>query len=267
MRSDDLEKLRVLMAKPHGITLCTGPTGCGKTTTLYSVLRALNDIGVKILTAEDPVEYNLEGVMQVQVNEEIGVTFPRLLRSFVRQDPDIILIGEIRDKETGSIAIQASLTGHLVFSTSHTNDAATSITRLIDLGLEPYLVNATLEGIVAQRLVRKICGNCKEGYEPGPESLIAAGLRPQDLEGKKFYRGRGCEMCNNIGYRGRMGLFEMLLLEDEIRELLMHDVSTGELRVAARKQGARSLRESGLLAVYDGMTSLEEIARVTLSDE
>ena len=266
LRSDDQENLRILMAKPHGITLCTGPTGCGKTTTLYSVLRSLNDIGVKILTAEDPVEYDLEGIMQVQVNEEIDVTFARLLRSYVRQDPDIILIGEVRDRETGEIAVQASLTGHLVFSTSHTNDAASAITRLIDLGLEPYLINATLEGIVAQRLVRKICPNCKEEYEPTVDSLLSMDLRAEDVEGKKFARGRGCELCNNIGYRGRLGLFEILLLNEELREMLMQDSSTGEIRACARKYGARALRDTGLLAVYDGHTTLEEVSRVTLSE-
>ncbi len=265
-RSDDLGSVRELMAKTHGIVMCTGPTGCGKTTTLYSVLRAMNDVGVKILTAEDPVEYDLEGIMQVNVNEEIGVSFSRLLRNFVRQDPDIILVGEVRDIETGEIAIQASLTGHLVFSTSHTNDAPTTVIRLIDLGLEPYLINATLEGIVAQRLVRRTCMNCKEEYEPGVDSVLAVGLRPEDVEGKKFYRGRGCELCNNIGYRGRMGVFEVLTMNEELREMLMGDISTGELRACARRHGVRSLRDSGLLAVYDGLTTLEEVARSTLAE-
>jgi len=266
MRSDDLDQMRTLMDKPHGITLCTGPTGCGKTTTLYSVLRTLNVVGVKILTVEDPVEYDLDGIMQVQINDEIGVTFSKCLRAFVRQDPDIILVGEIRDRETGDIAIQASLTGHLVFSTSHTNDAATAITRLIDLGLEPYLLNATLEGIVAQRLVRRMCTNCVEEYQPSIDSLLEVGLRPEDVEGKKFFRGRGCDVCNNIGYRGRTGIYEFFMMNEELRELLMHESSTGEVRAAGRRLGARSLRESGLLAVYDGQTTLEEISRVTLSD-
>ncbi|MDP6439197.1 MAG: ATPase, T2SS/T4P/T4SS family [Candidatus Brocadiia bacterium] len=265
-RSDDLEGVRELMAKTHGIVMCTGPTGCGKTTTLYSVLRSLNDVGVKILTAEEPVEYDLEGIMQVNVNEEIGVSFSRLLRNFVRQDPDIILVGEVRDVETGEIAIQASLTGHLVFSTSHTNNAPTTIIRLIDLGLEPYLINATLEGVIAQRLVRRTCTNCKEEYEPGADSVLAVGLRLEDVEGKKFYRGRGCEVCNNIGYRGRMGVFEVLTMNEELREMLMGTISTGELRACARRHGARSLRASGLLAVYDGLTTLEEVARATLAE-
>ena len=264
LRSDDMDKVRALMARPHGITLCTGPTGCGKTTTLYSILRTLNDVGVKILTAEDPVEYELEGIMQVQINDDIGLTFPRMLRHFVRQDPDIILVGEIRDRETGEIAIQASLTGHSVFSTSHTNDAATAITRLLDLGLEAYLLNATLEGVLAERLVRKICSNCKEEYRPGQDSFMALGLRASDMEGKKFYRGRGCDMCNNIGYRGRMGIFEVLIVNEEVRDMLISGAATGELRASSRRYGSRSLRDSGLLAVYDGYTTLEEVARSTL---
>jgi len=264
LRTDDAEVMQRLIAKPHGIVLCTGPTGCGKTTTLYSILRQLNDVGVKILTAEDPVEYDLEGIMQMQIRADIGVTFARSLRHFLRQDPDIILIGEIRDLETAQIAVQASLTGHLVFSTSHTNDAATAITRLADLGLEPYLMNATLEGIVAQRLVRRICTNCKEEYEPAPESLLAVGLKPENVAGKTFYRGRGCDLCNNIGYRGRMGVFEMMEMNQELRDLLLSDASTGELRACARKYGARSMRASGLLAVYDGFTTIEEVARSTV---
>ncbi len=267
LRTDDLEAVRELMHKPHGIVLCTGPTGCGKTTTLYSILRELNEVGVKILTAEDPVEYDLEGIMQVQVNPDIDVTFSRCLRHFVRQDPDIILIGEIRDLETGQIAIQSSLTGHLVFTTSHTNDAVTAITRMVDLGLEPYMINATLEGIVSQRLVRRICTNCKEQYEPSVDSLMQVGLRPEDVTGNTFYRGRGCEMCNNIGYRGRMGLFEVLVLQEEIRDMLMSEVSTSQLRACARKQGVRSLRNSGLLAVYDGMTTVEEVVRSTPAED
>jgi len=264
LRPDEMEAVDRLIAKPHGIVMCTGPTGCGKTTTLYSILRQLNDISLKILTAEDPVEYDLEGVMQLQINQDIGVTFARSLRHFLRQDPDIILIGEVRDLETAQIAVQASLTGHLVFSTTHTNDAATSIVRLIDLGLEPYLINATLEGIIAQRLVRRICANCKEEYEPSPESLLQVGLKPENVAGKKFYRGRGCDLCNNIGYRGRMGVFEIVEMNQELRDLLMSDASTGELRACARKYGTRSMRASGLLAVYDGETTIEEISRSTV---
>jgi len=266
LRRDDMDQLVDLLQRPHGIILCTGPTGCGKTTTLYAALRELNDVGVKILTVEDPVEYDIEGIMQMPVRAELGVGFASGMRYFLRQDPDIILVGEIRDRETGDMAIQASLTGHVVFSTVHTNDAATAITRLIDLGLEPYLINATLEGIVAQRLVRKICTNCKEEYEPTPEALLALGLRPEDVEGKRFYRGRGCDRCNSIGYFGRVGIYEILVANDELRDMMMHGASTQELRAASRKYGCRSLRQSGLLAVYDGMTTIEEISRVTLAE-
>jgi len=266
LRADDMEQVHKLINKPTGIVLCTGPTGCGKTTTLYAILNELNDVGVKILTAEDPVEYNLEGVMQVQIKPEIDLTFARCLRHFLRQDPDIILVGEVRDLETAEIAVQASLTGHIVFSTSHTNDAATAITRLIDLGLEPYLINASLEGVVAQRLVRRICTNCKEEYEPTAENLMQVGLRPEEVSGKKFFRGRGCQLCNNIGYRGRMGVFEILVMNDELRDLLLRDASTGELRQCARKYGTRSLRDSGLLAAYDGLTTVEEVARATVTE-
>ncbi len=204
--------------------------------------------------------------MQMPVRPDIGVTFASAMRSFLRQDPDIILVGEIRDQETGEIAIQASLTGHVVFSTVHTNDAATAITRLIDLGMEPYLINATLEGIVAQRLVRKICSNCKEEYEPTAEAVMALGLRPEDIKGKKFYRGRGCDRCNNIGYFGRMGIYEILIVNDELREMMLHGRSTQEIRASSRKFGARSLRQSGLLAIYDGLTTIEEVSRVTIGD-
>jgi len=266
LRRDDTEKVMDLMYRPHGIILCTGPTGCGKTTTLYAALRERNDIGVKILTVEDPVEYDIEGIMQMPVRPDIGVEFAIAMRHFLRQDPDIILVGEIRDKETGEMAIQASLTGHVVFSTLHTNDAPTAITRLIDLGLEPYLINATLEGVIAQRLVRKICPNCREEYEPTPDAILSLGLRPEDVKGKKFYRGRGCDRCTNIGYLGRMGLFEILVMNDELRDMMLHGASTQELRTAARRHGTRSLRESGVLAIYDGLTTIEEVARVTLAE-
>ncbi len=266
LRRDDTERVVELMYRPHGIILCTGPTGCGKTTTLYACLKERNDIGVKILTVEDPVEYDIQGIMQMPVRSEIGVDFAIAMRHFLRQDPDIILVGEIRDKETGDMAIQASLTGHVVFSTLHTNDAPTAITRLIDLGLEPYLINATLEGIVAQRLVRRICPNCKEEYEPTPDALFSLGVRPEDVKGKKFYRGRGCDRCTNIGYLGRMGVFEILIMNDELRDMMLHGASTQELRSACRRFGTRSLRAGGLLAIYDGMTTIEEVSRVTLAD-
>jgi type IV pilus assembly protein PilB len=266
LRRDDMDKVMDLMYRTHGIILCTGPTGCGKTTTLYAALKERNDIGVKIVTAEDTVEYDIDGIMQMAVRPEIGVEFASAMRFFLRQDPDIILVGEIRDRETGEMAIQASLTGHVVFSTLHTNDAPTAITRLIDLGLEPYLINATLEGIVAERLVRRICPNCREEYEPTPEAILTLGLRPEDVKGKKFYRGRGCDRCNNIGYLGRLGIFEILVINDQLRELMLQGASTQEIRAASRKLGCRSLRQSGLLAVYDGLTTIEEIARATLAE-
>ncbi|MHC5035638.1 MAG: GspE/PulE family protein [Planctomycetota bacterium] len=266
LRRDDMDIIMELMYRPHGIILCTGPTGCGKTTTLYAALKERNEIGTKIITAEDPVEYDITGIMQMEINPAAGVEFATAMRFFLRQDPDIILVGEIRDKETGNMAIQASLTGHVVFSTVHTNDAPTAITRLIDLGLEPYLINATLEGVVAQRLVRRICPNCREEYQPTPEAVLSVGLRPEDVAGKKFFRGRGCDRCNNIGYYGRLGIFEILIVNDELREMMLHDASTQEIRSASRRMGCRSLRQSGLLAIYDGLTTIEEISRATLGD-
>jgi len=266
-REEDLAVVRQLIKKPHGIVIVTGPTGCGKTTTLYSALHELNSPEVKIITSEDPVEYDLDGMIQVQIKADIGLTFARCLRSFLRQDPDIILVGEIRDLETAQISVQASLTGHLVFSTLHTNDAPSSIARLLDLGLEPFLVTATLEAIVAQRLVRRICLNCKEEYQPSETQLMELNLTPEDVAGRVFYYGRGCDYCNNTGYRGRQALFELLLMDDEQRELIMTNASTSALRVEARKRGMRTLREVGLLSIYDGVTSIEEVVRETLGEE
>ena len=267
MRQDELEKFRQHFSKPHGIILVTGPTGCGKTTTLYSALMVLNDISTKIITTEDPVEFDLEGIMQVQVNEVIGVTFGRCLRHILRQDPDKILVGEIRDLETGQLAIQASLTGHLVMTTLHTTDAPTAITRLIDMGLEPYLLNATMEAIIAERLVRKICLECKTEYTPTKEELMELQLSPEDVAGKKFHYGRGCKACNHTGYHGRTGIFEIMSITDELRELISYDISTGRLRQAAMRTGMRTLRESGLLKIYDGITTIEGVARQTLVGE
>jgi len=267
MREDDLRVFRQLIKKPHGIIICTGPTGSGKTTTLYAALRELNSPDVKILTAEDPVEYDIDGMIQTQINPDIGLTFARCLRHFLRQDPDIILVGEIRDRETAEISVQASLTGHLVFTTLHTNDAPSSIARLLDLGLEPFQVTATLEAIIAQRLVRRICEHCKEQFEPTEEMLMELNLRPDDVKGQKFYYGRGCDYCNNTGYRGRTAIFEIMVLDDEIRELIMKHASTNILRTEARKRGMRSLRESGLLAIYDGVTTIEEVVRETLMED
>lgn len=267
MRQDDLDTFRQLARKPNGIVIVTGPTGSGKTTTLYSALGELNTTDVKILTAEDPVEYDIDGLVQIQVHPDVGLTFASALRSFLRQDPDIILVGETRDLETAQIAVQASLTGHLVFTTLHTNDAPSSIARLLDLGLESFLVTATIEGIVAQRLVRKICSHCKEAYTPSEEELFRLDITSEDLANRQLYRGAGCDHCNQSGYRGRMGLFEIMVLDDELRELIMQSASTQVLRNEAQKRGMRSLRHSGLLALYDGMTTVDEVARETMIDD
>jgi len=267
LREDDLDRFRQLMHKPNGIVIVTGPTGSGKTTTLYAALNEMNDIETKILTCEDPVEYDIDGLIQVQVNTEQGLTFAKALRSFLRQDPDIILVGEMRDLETAQIAVQASLTGHLVFSTLHTNDAPSSIARLLDLGLEPFLVTATLEGIVAQRLVRKICTRCKEEYTPTEEQLMELALSEEDVEGRSFFRGKGCDYCNQTGHRGRLAIFEIMVLDDEIRELIMDNASTNVLRSESKKRGMRTLRESGLMAIFDGLTTIEEVVRETALEE
>jgi type IV pilus assembly protein PilB len=259
--------IKRMVQKPEGVIIVTGPTGSGKTTTLYSALRELNDISSKLITAEDPVEYDIDGIIQCQIKPDIELTFARILRSMLRQDPDTILVGEIRDKETAEIAVQASLTGHLVFSTLHTNDAPSAIARLLDLGLEPFLVTATLEGIVAQRLVRKICTNCKAEYTPAEEQLMELELRPEDVAGKTFYYGKGCENCNNTGYRGRFGLYEIMLLDDDMRDMIVKHASTQVLRAEAKKRGMRTLRHSGLMAIYDGISTIEEVVRETIVEE
>lgn len=265
-RHDDLELTRRLIHKPNGIVIVTGPTGSGKTTTLYSALNELNDVEKKIITTEDPVEYDIEGITQVQMRADIGLTFAKCLRSILRQDPDIVMVGEIRDLETAEIAAQASLTGHLVFTTLHTNDAPSSIARLLDLGVEPFLVTATLEGIVAQRLVRKICERCRTPFEPTESQLMELSLTPEDVKGKKFYYGRGCDRCNKTGYKGRVGLFEIMVFNDEIRELIMNNASTNVLRQAAQKAGMKLLRDNGLAAIYDGVTTIDEVAKETISE-
>ncbi|MHC4712822.1 MAG: GspE/PulE family protein [Planctomycetota bacterium] len=266
LREDDLERVREHFYKPHGIVLVTGPTGCGKTTTLYSALVEMNKITDKIITTEDPVEYDLPGIMQVQIRADIGVTFASCLRSILRQDPDRILVGEIRDLETAEMAVQASLTGHIVLSTLHTNDAPTAVTRVVDMGLEPFLVTATLECIVAQRLVRTICPRCKTDYSPGDEELMELGLTHSDVENKQFFYGKGCNFCNNTGYKGRTGIFEIMMINDEMRDLIMHEASTAALREAAIRNGMRTMRESGLLAIYDGITAIEEVVKQTIMD-
>jgi type IV pilus assembly protein PilB len=267
MREEDLKTFRALIHKPNGIVVVTGPTGSGKTTTLYSALRELNDPSSKLITAEDPVEYDIDGIVQCQVKPDIELTFGRILRSMLRQDPDIILVGEIRDKETAEIAVQASLTGHLVFSTLHTNDAPSCIARLLDLGLEPFLVTATLEGVCAQRLVRKICLNCKAPYSPTEDQLFELGVKKDDVAGKSFFYGRGCDMCNNTGYKGRYGLYEFMALDDEMRDMIVQHASTQQLRVEAKKRGMRTLRQSGLLSIYDGVTTIEEVVKETILEE
>jgi type IV pilus assembly protein PilB len=266
MRDDELVIFRQLIAKPNGIIINTGPTGSGKTTTLYAALNELNDPGVKILTAEDPVEYDIDGLVQVQVRPEVGLTFARALRSFLRQDPDIILVGETRDLETAQISVQASLTGHLVFTTLHTNDAPSAIARLLDLGMEAFLLTATLEAVVAQRLVRRICSHCKAEYKPSEEQLMELELTPDDVGDRVFYYGKGCDYCNNTGYRGRLGIFEIMVMDDHIRELIMRHASSSVLRRESVKRGMRTLRESGLLAIYDGVTTIDEVVRETLID-
>ena len=263
LRQYELKLFRQLIDKPNGIIIVTGPTGCGKTTTLYSALTELNNIETKVITTEDPIEYDLDGVIQVQMRPGIGLTFARCLRSILRQDPDIILVGEIRDLETAEISAQASLTGHIVFTTLHTNDAPSSIARLLDLGVEPFLMTATLEGIVGQRLVRKICEHCKTPYEPTDLQLAEVGLTPEEIHEKKFYYGRGCSRCNNTGYRGRTGIFELMAFTDEIRELIMNQASTAVLRAAGQKGGMRLLRDNGLEAIYDGITTMDEVVKET----
>jgi type IV pilus assembly protein PilB len=265
-RPNDLKVVRQLIHKPNGIIIVTGPTGSGKTTTLYAALTELNDIETKIITTEDPIEYDIDGVIQVQMRPDIGVTFGRCLRSILRQDPDVVLVGEIRDLETAEISAQASLTGHIVFTTLHTNDAPSSLARLLDLGIEPFLLTATIEGIVAQRLIRKICENCKTPFTPSESQLMELGLSPEDVKDKKFYYGRGCSKCNNTGYKGRTALFEIMTFNDEIRELVMNHASTNVLRAAAQRSGMKLLRDAGLAAMYDGITTIDEVVKETIAE-
>jgi type IV pilus assembly protein PilB len=264
LRPDEVAIVRKLLHLPHGIILVTGPTGCGKTTTLYSALREANQVDTKIITTEDPVEYDIEGLIQIQVNEEIGVSYAKCLRAILRHDPDMILVGEIRDRETAGIAIEASLTGHVVFSTVHTNDAPLAVTRMVDVGVEPFLLSATLEAVVAQRLVRRICSGCKTPYEPTDAVLMELGLTAADAGGRKFHYGKGCETCHFTGYRGRTAIFEIMVVSEPIRQLIMDGAPTSTIRDRARGDGMRTLRESGLLAIYDGLTTVEEVLRETI---
>jgi type IV pilus assembly protein PilB len=258
-----LVDFRRMIHQPNGIVLVTGPTGSGKTTTLYGALNELNSIEDKLITTEDPVEYEIDGIVQIPIDPTIGNTFAQCLRSILRQDPDIILVGEIRDLETAEIAVQASLTGHLVFSTLHTNDAPSAVTRLRDMGIPPFLITATLEGILAQRLVRKICQECREETMPSMEQLADLELTPDDVVGKKFYRGRGCGNCNNTGFKGRKGLFELMPVNDIVRDLINRSGSTVQLRDAALQAGMRPLRQAAMMDVFDGTTTIEEAIRET----
>jgi len=266
MNDVTLKGFREVIKKPNGIILVTGPTGSGKTTTLYSALSELNEISDKLITTEDPVEYDIDGIIQIPIDHEIGNTFAACLRAILRQDPDRILVGEIRDLETAEIAVQASLTGHTVFSTLHTNDAPGTITRLRDMGIQPFMITATVEAILAQRLVRRICANCREEVEVSDRILAQLSMTHADLEGRKFYRGKGCETCNNTGYKGRVGLFELMIMNEELREMIVKKASTNELRSAARRFGMVTLREAGMNFAYEGTTTIDEVIRETIME-
>ncbi|MBA2117319.1 GspE/PulE family protein [Bremerella alba] len=261
-----LKEFRQVMHKPNGIVLVTGPTGSGKTTTLYSALSELNSVNEKLITTEDPVEYDIEGIIQIPIDADIGNTFAICLRAILRQDPDVILVGEIRDLETGEIAIQASLTGHLVFSTLHTNDAPSTITRLKDMGIPTFMISATVEAILAQRLVRRVCSQCRQEHEPSKDALFLLELKEEELAGRKFFKGAGCENCNGTGYKGRIGIFELMIMNDDIRSMIMQNTSTDELREEARKFGMTPLRDAGLQLAFDGLTTLDEVLRETVVD-
>lgn len=264
LQPHDEAALRAMTTLPHGIVLVTGPTGSGKTTTLYAMLSEANSPETKIITVEDPVEYDIDGIVQVPINDEIGVTYASVLRSILRQDPDKILVGEIRDQETGATAVEASLTGHTVFATIHTNDAPSTVTRLVDMGVEPFLISATLESVVAQRLVRSVCPDCRVEFEPDEDVLMELGPDADLVRGRTLSYGKGCDKCHHTGYRGRTGLFEIMTIDDEIRRLIEANASIEELREAALTGGMRSLREAGLRAAAEGRTTIEEVLRETL---
>ena len=264
MDDDILRPFREIIKRPNGIILVTGPTGSGKTTTLYSALSELNEPDDKIITTEDPIEYDIEGIVQVPIDSDIGVTFAAALRAILRQDPDRILVGEIRDVETAEIAIQAALTGHIVFSTLHTNDSPATVTRLRDMGVQPFLITATVEAILAQRLVRRICSECKEEFIPDADTLADLELTSDQVVGKTFFRGRGCDKCSNSGYKGRLGLYELLVMTDEIRDLVVRNASTEEIRDLARKAGMVTLRDSGMVNMFEGHTTADEVIRETI---
>jgi len=261
-----LADLKAAIHKPVGMILVTGPTGSGKTTTLYSALSELNKETENILTAEDPIEYNFMGINQVQMHEEIGLTFASSLRSFLRQDPDIIMVGEIRDFETAQIAVQAALTGHLVLSTVHTNDAPGTISRLIDMGIEPFLISSAIILILAQRLIRKVCMECREPIKVHPQLLIDLGIPPDEVKSFPVYKGKGCPLCNNTGYKGRVGLYEVMTLKEEIKELVLSRASTSEVKKEAIRLGMKTLRQSGIAKIKEGVTTIEEVLRSTIED-
>ncbi len=263
LMDEPLQGVDHLIHQPYGIILVTGPTGSGKTTTLYAALNGIKSETIKILTIEDPIEYYIDGIQQVQVKPHIGLSFASALRSFLRHDPDVILVGEIRDLETAEVAINASLTGHLVFSTLHTNDAATATTRLLDMGVEPFLVSSAISGVLAQRLVRKICPGCREEYTPEARDIPADFDLP---EGHKVVRGTGCRECRGSGYRGRLGIFELLMITEDLREMILERKSAGDIQSAGRKEGLKLMRNDGWGKVLKGITTIDEIARVTKID-
>jgi len=265
MHDERIKTLARLIKSPYGIILVTGPTGSGKTTTLYAALSTINRPEINIITIEDPIEYQIDGVGQIQVNPKIDLTFAAGLRSIVRQDPDVILVGEIRDRETAEIAIQSSLTGHLVFSTLHTNDAASAVTRLIDMGVEPFLVTSSLVAIIAQRLVRLLCPHCKEVYVPDSETLANLGLKQSAVSNNTFYRRKGCNLCMQTGFRGRTAIFEILIVEDNLKKLILKTSDSNQISEMAIKQGMITLQQDGIKKVLAGLTTAEEVLRVTRS--
>ncbi|QDV29293.1 Type II/IV secretion system protein [Planctopirus ephydatiae] len=267
MDANTLTRFRSMIKRPNGIVLVTGPTGSGKTTTLYSALNELNDVETKIITTEDPIEYEIEGLLQVPVNHDIGVTFATVLRAILRHDPDTILVGEIRDYETAEVSVQSALTGHLVFSTLHTNDAPSAITRLRDMGVPPFLITACVEAVLAQRLVRRICTECRTKFDPSDELLMELQLPIQQARKYNFYYGKGCQRCNNSGYKGRCGIYELLDVTDDIRDLIAANASVDDIRNFARSQGMTTLREAGLKLIFDGVTTIDEIVRETITED
>jgi len=263
LKSDKLDMLESLVKSPNGIILVTGPTGSGKTTTLYAVLSSINKSDINIITVEDPIEYKIEGINQIQVNPKIDLTFASGLRSIVRQDPDVILVGEIRDKETAEIAVQSALTGHLVFSTLHTNDSASAITRLVDIGVEPFLISSAVLAVVAQRLIRVLCKDCKEAYTPDELALRSIGITDDQAQKSVIYRVRGCENCFHTGYKGRMGIFEMMILDSSLKRVILKTYDSNQIKNEALSRNMITLREDGVQKVLSGISTIEEILRVT----